>query len=152
MKHPTPNPGGTSAQYWKAAAEGRLAIPYCDACAQFHWPVRAACPRCGGALAWRDASGRGAIASWSVVHRAVNPELKDAAPYVVAFVQLEEGVRLFTNIVDAAPEAMCAGLRVHVRFEAALDGEVHIPVFAVDAERDSEERPGADLYPSGPAR
>jgi uncharacterized OB-fold protein len=144
MKHPTPNPGGTSAEYWKAAAEGRLALPYCAACVQFHWPVRAACPACGAAFSWRDASGRGAISSWSVVHRAVNPELKDAAPYIVAFVELDEGVRLFTNIVDARPDSMRAGLRVHVRFEAALDAALQIPVFAVDASQRSEDPPRAD--------
>jgi uncharacterized OB-fold protein len=152
MKHPTPNPSGTSAQYWKAAGEGRLALPYCDVCAQFRWPARAACQGCGGALGWRNASGRGAIASWSVVHRAVNPELKDAAPYVVAFVELDEGVRLFSNIVDAMPESMCAGLRVRVRFESALDGDVQIPVFVVDMERDSEERPRADLSRPAPSK
>ena len=139
MKHPTPNPNGTSAEHWKAAAEGRLALPHCAACERFRWPMRAACANCGGELAWRDADGRGVIASWSVVHRAVNPELKDAAPYVVAFVELDEGVRLCTNIVDAAPEALRVGLRVRVSFEAALDAAIQVPVFAVDSEREAEE-------------
>ena len=132
MKHPTPNPGGTSAEYWKAAGEGRLALPYCAACAAYQWPVRAACTKCGAGLSWREASGRGNIASWSVVHRAVHPGLKDSAPYIVAFVELDEHVRLFTNIVDAAPEALREGARVCARFEPALDAEIHVPVFVLE--------------------
>ena len=147
MKHPTPNPGGTSAEHWKAAGEGRLALPYCAACARFRWPMRAACPECAGELRWRDASGRGTIVSWSVVHRAVNPELKDAAPYVVAFVELEEGVRLFTNIVDASPESIRSGVRVRARFEAALDVAVQVPVFVVDVETNSAETPRVATSP-----
>lgn len=132
MKHPAPNPGGTSAAHWQAAGEERLALPYCASCARFHWPVRAVCPHCGAAPTWRDAGGGGRIASWSIVRRAVNPELKDAAPYVVAFVDLDEGVRLFTNIVDAQPEALRAGLRVRCRFEAALDSAIRVPVFVIE--------------------
>jgi uncharacterized protein len=52
-------------------------------------------------------------------------------PYIVAFVELEEGVRLFTNIVNASPEALCAGMRVQCRFEATLDPAVHVPVFEI---------------------
>ena len=134
MKHPTPNPGGASAEYWKAAGDDRLVLPYCSACAAFQWPVRAACPRCGAPLAWRDASGRGTLVTWSIVNRAVNPELKDDAPYVVAFVELDEGVRVFTNIVDAKPETLRAGLRVHAKFESALDEAIRVPVFVLDTE------------------
>lgn len=129
MKHPTPNPGGASAEYWKAARDDRLVLSYCTACAAYQWPVRAACSHCGAPLAWRDASGRGTLITWSVVNRAVNPELKDDAPYVVAFVQLEEGVRVFTNVVETKPDALRAGLRVRARFEPALDPAIHVPVF-----------------------
>ena len=121
--------------HWKAAAEERLALPYCTACARFHWPARAACPHCGGDTTWRDGGGRGTLASWSVVRRAVNPELKDAAPYVVAFVELDEGVRLFTNIVDAQLDVLRAGLRVRCRFEAALDPAIRVPVFVVEGHK-----------------
>lgn len=132
MKHPSPNARGTTAAHWKAASEGRLAVPYCAACTQFHWPVRAACPHCGATPTWRDASGTGKLASWSVVHRAVHPELKEAAPYIVAFVELDEGARLFTNLVGARPEALRVGQRVRCRFEPALDPAIHVPVFEIE--------------------
>lgn len=135
MKHPAPNPGGTSAAHWQAAGEGRLALPYCTSCTRFHWPVRAACPHCGATPTWRDASGAGSIASWSIVRRAVNPELKDAAPYVIAFIDLDEGVRLFTNIIDAQLDLLRVGLRVRCRFEPALDPrEFRVPVFVIEGQ------------------
>jgi uncharacterized protein len=132
MKHPTPNSQGVAAAHWAAAGESRLALPYCERCSRYHWPPRAACPHCSsGVPTWRDASGRGKLATWSVVHRAVHPALKEAVPYIVAFVELDEGVRLFTNIVNALPDTLRAGMRVQCRFEATLDPAMHVPVFEI---------------------
>ena len=130
MKHPAPNAAGVSAEYWKGAGEGRLVLPYCDSCSRFQWPPRAACVRCGGEWSWRDAAGSGRIASFSIVRRAVNPQLKDDAPYVVAFVELDERVMIFGNVVDVDPEKVTTGMRVRCHFEAALDPTVRVPVFA----------------------
>ena len=130
MKHPTPNTAGTAAEHWKAAGESRLALLYCAACAKFEWPPRARCPHCRGETSWRDVSGRGRIVSFSVVRRAVNPELADEAPYVIAFVELDEGARIFTNIVDIGAAEVATGMRVRCRFEPALDPAVRVPVFA----------------------
>jgi uncharacterized OB-fold protein len=132
MKHPAPNPAGTSGPHWQAAADGRLALPYCSACACFQWPARARCRQCRGLLEWRQAAGRGRIAAFSIVRRAVNRELAADAPYAVAFVELDEGVRLFTNIVGPNPEALHVGLRVRCRFEPALDPALCVPVFEPD--------------------
>ena len=134
MKHPAPNPAGTSSGHWQAASAERLALPYCASCARFHWPPRHACPQCGGEPSWKDAAGTGRIASFSVVNRAVNPELRDNAPYVIAFVELDEGVRIFTNVVDARPEAIRIGMRVRCRFEASLDPALGVPVFVPEDE------------------
>ena len=131
MKHPAPRANATSAFHFTAAKDGRLVLPYCEDCDKYHWPLRALCPHCHKEPAWREARGTGTIASYSVVVRAVNPELKDDAPYVIAFVDLDEGVRLFTNIVDAKPEEVRCGQRVQCRFEASMDPELWVPVFAV---------------------
>jgi len=132
MKHPAPRSNATSAFHFEAAKDGRLVLPYCEACAKYHWPLRARCPHCDSSAdpGWRAATGTGTIASYSVVVRAVNPELKDDAPYVIAFVELDEGVRLFTNIVDAEPEDLHCGMRVQCHFEASMDPELWVPVFA----------------------
>ena len=67
-----------------------------------------------------------------MVQRAVNPELKDDAPYVIAFIELEEGVRMFTNIVDAPPGSLQVGQPVRCRFEPTMDPALWVPVFAPD--------------------
>lgn len=130
MKHPAPRRDSPSAFHFEAARDGRLVLPWCESCSSHHWPAKARCPHCDGEADWRQAHGRGTIASFSVVVRAVNPELKDDAPYVIAFVQLDEGVRLFTNIVDAKPEHLHIGQRVQCRFEPSMDPEMWVPVFA----------------------
>jgi uncharacterized OB-fold protein len=130
MKHPAPRSNASSAAHFAAAKEGRLLLPFCADCTRFHWPLRALCPHCGkGEPQWREAPGMGTIATYSTVVRAVNPELKDDAPYVIAFVQLDEGVRLFSNIVGVKPEEVRCGLRVQCRFEASTDPELWVPVF-----------------------
>jgi len=139
MKHPAPRSSSSSSFHFEAARDARLMLPWCESCSRHHWPARASCPHChnvghdvgdGGQVSWREARGTGRIASYSIVVRAVNPELKDDAPYVVGFVELDDGVRLFTNIVDAKPEQLHCGQRVQCRFEATLDPELWVPVFA----------------------
>jgi uncharacterized OB-fold protein len=121
---------GPATPFWQAAAAGRLVLPHCSACGRFQWPPRTSCKECRNALEWREASGRGCVAAYSVVRRAPSAELAQCVPYVVAFVALEEGVRLFTSIVDVEPEALHCGMRVQVRFRPGLDPESMLPVFA----------------------
>ncbi|MGH8663267.1 MAG: Zn-ribbon domain-containing OB-fold protein, partial [Burkholderiales bacterium] len=113
-----------------ALPDARLVLPYCESCRRFHWPARARCPQCRGEMTWCHASGLGRVVTFSIVRRAVNPELEGDAPYAIAFVDLDEGVRLFTNIVDAQPDMLKAGMRVRCRFEATLDAALLVPVFA----------------------
>lgn len=77
------------------------------------------------------------LEAWSVVRRTVNPSLKDEAPYIVAFVELDEGVRLFTNIVGAEPASLRRSQRLRCRFEAVLGNssevaEQSVPVFIME--------------------
>ncbi len=130
MKHPAPNPAGLFAPLWEAATEERLVLPWCAACARHHWPVRARCPHCRGPVGWREASGRGRIAAFSIVRRAINADLASEAPYAIAFVELDAGVRMLANIVDADPADLRPGMRVRCRFEGTLDGGLRVPVFA----------------------
>lgn len=132
MKHPAPRANATAAFHFEAAKDGRLMLPFCASCAKFHWPLQARCPHCHAEAepSWHQASGAGRIASYCEVTRAVNPELMDDAPYVVAFIDLDEGVRLFSNIVDAKAAQLTCGQRVQVRFEASMDPKLWVPVFA----------------------
>ena len=82
---------------------------------------------------WRECAGTGTLVTYSVVHRAVTPEWKSEVPYVLAFIELDEGVRLLSNIVDCKLDALCCGLRVRCRFVETTDPELGLVLFVPDA-------------------
>lgn len=91
----------TSAPYWSALEEGRLVYQHCSACGRSWLPARANCPGClGDDTNWLPASGAATLVSFVVYHKAYAPHLADRLPYNVAIVELAEGPRLLTNIVD----------------------------------------------------
>jgi uncharacterized OB-fold protein len=109
--------------FWVAASEGRLLVKQCDDCGEHHHYPRAACPFCGSERTqWRTASGRGTIYSFSVMRRA-------EVPYVIAYVTLDEGPTMMSNIVDADADAIHIGQAVKVKFSPS-DGGPPLPVFA----------------------
>ena len=108
--------------FWEAAAAGRLLLKFCRQCGRTHWYPRALCPHCHSSdLEWRESAGWGSVYSFTVVRRA-------EPPYVLAYVQLEEGPRLLTNIVDCDPDSVQIGQRVSVTFRPAAEGRA-MPVF-----------------------
>lgn len=122
-KLPAPVTNPEAKPFFDAAAERRLAIKYCNACSQYHHYPRTLCPFCfSDRTEWREAKGTGTIYSYSVLRRA-GPE-----PYCVAYVTLDEGPAMFTNIVDCDFDTVRIGQRVNVAFTAA-DGGQALPVF-----------------------
>ena len=122
---PTPSPAANpeTKTFWDAAAEGRLAVPRCRSCDSFIWYPRTYCPECHGRdVEWVDASGRGTIYSYSVVRRGAAGAYAGVMPYVLAYVDLDEGPRVLTNIVDCDPDSLQIGTEVGVVFDRAPDG------------------------------
>ena len=116
-------------EFWDAANEGRLVVQRCETCATTQYFPRPRCGACGGSVAWVEASGRGTVASHAVIRRPVsNPAFRDEIPYVTAYVELEEGPRLFTRIVECEPEAVERGMPVSVAFERVSE-TVALPTF-----------------------
>ncbi len=109
--------------YWNAAREGVLRLRRCQACKRPHWYPRPVCPFCAGDTEWKNASGLGTIYSVSVTRRA------GPIPYALAYVTLDEGVTMLTNIVDADLDTLYIGQRVKVCFKPA-EGDYSIPMFA----------------------
>ena len=117
--------------FWDGAKHGRLLIQRCAACATLRHPPRPMCPRCHS-LEWEviDASGRGTVYSFVMPHHPPLPFFDDR--YIVALVELEEGVRLVSNLMDVTPDDASIGMPVQVRFDA-FDGDVVLPVFVPKA-------------------
>ena len=105
-----------AAPYWEATAEGRLVLPVCDACHHVIWYPRSWCPVCGNpSVTWTEMSGRGTVYASTVIRRGMGPWAA-AAPYVGAYVELEEGPRLLTNVVTDDPDAVHIGMAVTATF------------------------------------
>ncbi|GGR24132.1 OB-fold domain-containing protein [Streptomyces netropsis] len=118
--------------YWEAAAEGRLLIRRCRTvgCARPHHYPREFCPYCWGEdVEWEEASGRATLYTWSVVHRNDLPPFGERLPYVAAVVDLAEGPRMMTEVVDCPEAGLGIGMRLRVRFRACGDPAVSVPVF-----------------------
>ena len=126
---PLPRIDEESKGYWEACQRRELVIQRCGACGTLRHYPRALCPRClSDAVEWVRCSGRGTVYTFTVTHQNQAPGFRDALPYVLAYVELDEGVRLLTNIVECAPEAVRIGLAVEVVFEDATPA-VTLPKF-----------------------
>ncbi|MDQ6698273.1 MAG: OB-fold domain-containing protein [Actinomycetota bacterium] len=115
--------------FWAATRERRLVLQWCRSCAlPIHYP-RDACPRClDDDLEFRPSSGVGTVYAVSVMPKPANPSMSGREPYAVALVDLDEGVRLMSNIVGVDPQAVRVGTPVRVRWEPLSDGR-HLPQF-----------------------
>lgn len=109
--------------YFAAAAEGRLLVKKCADCGEIHHYPRSACPFClSDKVAWQDAKGTGKIYSYSITRRA------GPIPYCIAYVTLDEGVTMMTNIVDCDLDKVSIGQAVKVTFKKSTGG-VSVPMF-----------------------
>jgi len=112
-----------AAHYFAAAAQGRLELQCCEACAKIWFFPRPACVACGSErFRWIVASGRGRVHSHSIVHRAPSPDFRACVPYVVALVDLEEGPRMMTNIVGEGALEVSIGDALELTFEERGEG------------------------------
>jgi uncharacterized OB-fold protein len=106
-------------EFWEATLAGRLLIRRCRACGEPIWYPRPLCPFCHSTdTVWEQASGRGRVYSFSVVRRGAG-QWAGESPYILAYVELDEGPRVMTNIVEVEPEALQIGQAVEVVFHRA---------------------------------
>jgi uncharacterized protein len=119
---PAPQVSPETETFWAATADGRLVLPRCRACGQTFWYPRGLCPHCGATeIEWLDASGQGTIYSFTVIRRGEGA-YREATPYVLAYVELAEGPRVLTNVVECEPDAVQVGQAVEVVFHATGEG------------------------------
>jgi uncharacterized OB-fold protein len=118
-----------TAAFWDACAEGRLVVPRCDDCGELFWYPRLVCPICGSlAVTYVEVSGRGTVYARTIMRRGDGP-YRDVAPYVLAFVRLDEGPTMMTNIVGADPGSVAIGQAVQVVFDPVPDSTDAVPRF-----------------------
>lgn len=126
---PMPVLDADSTPFWEGCREHRLRLQKCSNCSTPRYPARRHCAACGSDQSeWFDASGKATVFSWIVVRHPVPKEVfADEVPYVVALLDLEEGVRMASNIVGIEPEQVQPDMAVQVTYQDR--GEVVLPVF-----------------------
>ena len=113
---PTPAPTVTQANaaFWAATAEGRFQLQRCNECDTVLWFPRRHCPSCWTEnVSTFDASGKGVVYSFTVIRKGAMA-YKESGPFVIAYVELTEGPRVMTNIVDCDVETVKVGMPVEV--------------------------------------
>ena len=129
IEKPLPQPTEDSAPYWEAARRGELRLQRCKACAHVRFPPSILCPRCLAEEGeWVALSGRGTIFTWIVVHRSQHPAFNADTPYNVVIVELAEGPRLHSQVIDCPAEDISIGMPVEAVFERVND-DVTLPKF-----------------------
>ena len=134
MRFDLPSPDFDTAPWWDAVRRHRLLIRRCRSCAEPHFYPRPFCPSCWSTdVTWEDASGRATLYTYSIVRVNDLPPFPERVPYVAAVVDLAEGPRMMTNVVDCDFDDLAIGMPLTVKYRDVGDGitiPVFIPVFA----------------------
>ena len=129
-KKPLPVPTPETQHYWDGAKAGELRLQRCKDCSKAYFPPRPFCPECASrSVEVFKASGKGKLYSYIINHRPA-PGFEDDGPYAIAVIELEEGPRLMSNIVqcDQTPEALQLDMALEVTFEK-VNEEITLPKF-----------------------
>ncbi len=119
--------GHDNAPWWERVEQGKIPIQKCNGCGELHHPPRPMCGKCGAMdMGYIDASGRGSVHSFTVIHYPQFPGYE--FPIIAALVDLEEGTRLMSNVVECAPGDVHIGMPVQGFVQEGEDG-MKLPVF-----------------------
>jgi len=128
-RKPVPEPDRVTGPFWEAAREKKLLIQHCPDCGVHQFFPQAHCREClSEKLEWVESTGKGTVYSFTVIHRAPSSTFEQDVPYTVALVDLDEGCRMISNIVDVDPQAVRVGMSVEVVFEE-ITANISLPKF-----------------------
>ncbi len=129
LQRPVPNVQGEARAFWDGCARHELMLQRCRACGRPQFYPRTLCRSCWSTdLEWIRSPGEGSVYTFTVVHRAPTEAFQAMTPYVVALIELDEGVRMLSHVVGTTPEKVEIGARVRVAFDDVTD-EITLPVF-----------------------
>lgn len=128
-KKPLPTVSGETKPFWDACRRNILLIQRCNRCQEYQFYPRGICSNCWCEdIRWVTASGKGTVWTFTVTRQNRTPGFEEEVPYVLALVELEEGVKMFTNIIECDPQEVTIGMAVEVTFVQA-NQQVSIPYF-----------------------
>lgn len=128
-QRPLPYLTDVNRPYWTAAKRHEFLLQRCEACGHYRHPAGTSCPSClSDKLTWVKASGRGKVYTWTVFHQVYHPAFAGEVPYAVVVVELEEGPRLATRLIDCSLEDIRIDMPVEVTFKD-IDENISLPSF-----------------------
>jgi uncharacterized protein len=131
-QRPAPEPTGFSRPFWDATRERRLILQYCPVARKFqHYPRPVSIYTGRKTIEWREVAGTGAVYAFTVTHRAP-PAFRGREPYIVATIELDEKVRLMSNLVGCEPGDVRVGARVRLTWTPTAGG-FSFPLFELCA-------------------
>lgn len=128
-KKPIPRVDEETRGYWEACRRHELVLQRCGACNTLRYYPRAVCPEClSDQVRWERMSGRGTVYTFTVTYQNQAPGFREELPYVLAYVTLDEGPQMLTNVVGCKPDEVKIGMPVEVTFED-VNEDIAIPRF-----------------------
>lgn len=126
---PLPDMKGLTKEFYDHCKAHKLSFQRCAECSTWRHIPRESCDVCGSEKwEWAASKGRGKVFSWTVVYRALHPAFKDDLPYAPVIVEMDEGIRILSQVVDCPPEELRLGLPVEVVYDDVTP-EVTLPKF-----------------------
>ena len=126
---PIPVQDHVTGRFWESAREHKLLIQRCSDCDEYQFFPQTSCRVClSDRTEWVESRGRGQIYSYTIVHRPPNASFDEDVPYSVALIELEEGVRMMSNVVEIEPQDIRVGMPVEVVFED-ISPTISLPKF-----------------------
>ena len=130
---PLPVPSEDGAPFWEHLRAGELRIQQCASCGRLQYPPRPMCAACGSfEREWAPMSGRGTVYSFVITRQAIHPSFEGHIPYASVVVELEEGPRLTSNLIDVPVDEIAMGMPVRLEL-VAVSEDVTLPLFRRDA-------------------
>lgn len=147
LSKPLPKPTQDTTPFWEGCKNHKLLLQKCKECEDVRFPASIMCPSCGSLdYEWMSASGKGEVWSHVIFHLSYHPAYERLVPYGVAIVELEEGVRMVTNIVGCPPEEIHIGMPVEVFFDDVSEN-IALPKFKAVRGSDSSSAPAPQASP-----
>jgi uncharacterized OB-fold protein len=126
---PLPTITEENKSFWEYTKKHELRVQKCLSCGKLFYPPNEMCPYCHHMESeWVKLSGRGTVYSYVIIRQSNNPVFAKDAPYVVAIIKTDEGMRFYSNVIDCEPDDVTIDMPVEVVFDDASE-EITLPKF-----------------------
>jgi uncharacterized OB-fold protein len=119
---PTPKMEPEAIPFWEYLRQHEMHIQHCHTCQKWFFPPSTNCPNClTEEVAWKPVAGTGKVWAWVTMHQSYRPAYKEEVPYNLSIIKLDEGAKVWTNVVECQPEDVQIGMDVRIRYDDVTD-------------------------------